>query len=547
MNLAFSSEYFVLETPESACNSWSLFFFFEVKWNIGGDTELVEIGSQDEHPENQSIEDLFGVNSSDVRSVDYEPSIAQTDFSGFLPWHVFEEEVELTSDYKPETVVQSAWNSLQSDSYKLPWETGFWDQFLNPNVTVWDQMSSGFKRPFPVAHLEIGTAASSTEVDRRVVAKTFPAETGFLKNIRDVPEKTWKEEREAKWEIAIRRWVALLDQWSIEGSLLLKAIHECNTFTEKAQILVDVFFNKAPQTLLKRANSLHRVCAVLQVQGMQFPCSESQFYAFLKSESEQGAKASRLKACFEAVVFARFVLGIEILQQVVSSRRCLGAASHSGLGCPRQADSFTVKQLTVLHSVLRDDEELWNKCMAGMILFCVYARSRWSDAQHAEELVSDYDSDDVLQFLEVKTADATQEAEQSEPSSVLEASVEPSLESWCKVSSATPLETAESSEPGPAVEVQNPGEEGHVTTDSSDSSDDGDMAWGPVVGHYEIELPADKSLWRNQNSKMFHLSHEEHVRVLLCGRRITASFVKHSGAVRFDSAKCRQCFRLKDS
>jgi hypothetical protein len=90
-------------------------------------------------------------------------------------------------------------------------------------------------------------------------------------------------------------------------------------------------------------------------------------------------------------------------------------------------------------------------------------------------------------------------------------------------------------------------DEGHVTTDSSDCSEGGRQAWGPVVGHYVIDLPQDKRLWQNCNSKMFHLSHEEHVRVLLCGRRISGSFARHDGAVRFDSAKCKLCFRLKDS
>lgn len=90
-------------------------------------------------------------------------------------------------------------------------------------------------------------------------------------------------------------------------------------------------------------------------------------------------------------------------------------------------------------------------------------------------------------------------------------------------------------------------DEGHVTTDSSDCSEGDNPAWGPVVGHYLITLPADKKLWVNRNAKMFHLSHEHHVRILLCGRRITESFQGHSGTVRFDAAKCRQCFRLKDS
>lgn len=42
--------------------------------------------------------------------------------------------------------------------------------------------------------------------------------------------------------------------------------------------------------------------------------------------------------------------------------------------------------------------------MAGMLLFCVYSRSRWSDAQHAEELQPDFDKHGKLMHLEVRTA-----------------------------------------------------------------------------------------------------------------------------------------------
>jgi hypothetical protein len=68
---------------------------------------------------------------------------------------------------------------------------------------------------------------------------------------------------------------------------------------------------------------------------------------------------------------------------------------------------------------------------------------------------------------------------------------------------------------------------GHATTDSSDSSGEEISAWAPVVGHYIVDIPSDKRLWANKITKMFHLSHSDHVRVLLCGRRVTASFVRH--------------------
>ena len=54
------------------------------------------------------------------------------------------------------------------------------------------------------------------------------------------------------WETAIRRWVAILDSWTADGILLVQALQSKESFTEKAQILVDVFFNKAPQTLMKK-------------------------------------------------------------------------------------------------------------------------------------------------------------------------------------------------------------------------------------------------------------------------------------------------------
>ena len=185
--------------------------------------------------------------------------------------------------------------------------------------------------------------------------------------------------------------MATLDTWKTGESKLLQALHECNTFKDKAQILVDVFYNKAPQTLTKRINSLQKLCLALREDGVFFPCSETQFYSFLKQEASRGAPSSRLKSYYEAVVFTRFVLGIDDLQSVVDSRRCVGAAMSKLPGCPRQADPFTVNQLCIFHNVLKESGELWNQAMAGMILFCVYARARWSDAQHAEGLDRDVD------------------------------------------------------------------------------------------------------------------------------------------------------------
>ena len=106
------------------------------------------------------------------------------------------------------------------------------------------------------------------------------------------------------------------------------------------------------------------------------------------------------------------------------------------------------------------------------------------------------------------------------------------------------LEASKSTDQGAShvaqVEQPEPQEDnGHITTDPSDSSSE-EKKLSPVVGHRLVDLPSDKRLWLNHNSKMFHLSRQERNNILLCGRRVAAGFRRHEGSVRF-------AFRLKKS
>ena len=644
---------------------------------------------------------------------DYEPSI-RDDISEMLPFVTDQDDVGISANYNTDVIVQSAWKSLPNREIELPWESGFWNKFLDPSISAYNMLARGIKRPMPFHAEPLQHETMEDVVDKPVVTKQTLPVTGFLQHIKDVPERTWREEREATWEIAIRRWILLLEQWETRDVPLLEALHSKSSFVERTQILVDVFYNKAPQTLLKRVNSLAKLCRTLQAQGIGFPCAEEQFYFFLKHETELKAPASRLKAFFESIVFSRHVLGVEPLQAIVTSRRCLGASSNFSLGCSKQAEPFSVMQLQRLHEVLRDGPELWDQVMSGMILFCVYRRSRWSDSQHAECLIPDFDLEGKLQFLEIKSAvhktarafhlrhmflpvaapayGVTQDCWGEQwmkarvaldisdlsvfplmpaPDSCLEPTKRPistsEAKKWilhllgpelvrsdakltshsCKCtclsflakrganfedrlvlgyhanklrmamtysrdSAARPLSilsqvlqeirdgifnpdntrsgrlhpgakpldgnctvgqafSADAShdktddivtveqednldKSGHVVAPQEPSDdpeaaelEGHVTTDSSSSSGEEFKNWPKVIGHYKVDIPGDKSMWLNSNTKMFHLSHVEHVKILLCGRRITSSFKSHSEPIRFDAAKCRQCFRLKDS
>ena len=91
--------------------------------------------------------------------------------------------------------------------------------------------------------------------------------------------------------------------------------------------------------------------------------------------------------------------------------------------------------------------------------------------------------------------------------------------------------------------VQSSDDEGYITTSSSESSGDERCLVAPVVGHYRMPVPEDFDVWRNKNAKMFHLSFRDHCQSLVCGRKVTSNFERHEGPIRFDSCKCKQCFR----
>ena len=332
------------------------------------------------------------VSSCHWESVEYEPS-----FSGLA-----EQPPQLAADYDADRVVDSAWKNLQSHGLKHFWEDSFWESFLDDKVEPVDVLTKSVKRPCPPL---MASDPDTDDVIEQRISKRVASSTGpeFLRVVKDTPEQTWQEERDAKWETSIRRWVSLIDSWN-GSSRIAKLIQDKSDFRDKAQILVDIFFNKAPQTLAKRVNSLGRITNYMLMNGRSFPCDEDDFYNFVKSEARDQAPVSRLKAYYEAITFARHVLNVESLQEILDSRRCLGAASTRELTVPNQSLPFTVKQLLAIHHELEHSSEIWTRNMCGMLLFCVYARARWSDAQHADKIVLDEDEQGRLSYIEIQTS-----------------------------------------------------------------------------------------------------------------------------------------------
>ena len=307
--------------------------------------------------------------------------------------------LETIPGYDRNSQVSAAMNSLAPVGLKHFWENDFWSSMFDRSGNT-IHGAYNFNRPVNMMPLE---AVATSEPSNVKVAKEPAVLRGFMECVRSLQIQSWQEERDALHDRAIRRWVHLLEAW--DGDVkVVSCLSESETFKEKAQILVDIFYNKAPSTLMKRCRGLARITNYFVDRGMTFPCSEDQFYSYLNVERNNNSPPSRLKGIFEALVFSRHVLGVVEFQHLIDSRRCLGACGNDHGRIIKQAIALTVRQVAKLHSILEHGEEEWDKLFSGMALYCIYARARWADAQHAEKIIYDFAEDGSLAYIETSVA-----------------------------------------------------------------------------------------------------------------------------------------------
>ena len=307
-----------------------------------------------------------------------------------------------SGNFKCNIVVGHALNSLGPERVEHFWEKGFWSNVFTDGDPVDSMFPKGLKRPWSFFEPTVDGLSEDAGVivrEPKFVSGSCHYSTSVISG---GLQSSWRDEREAKWETAIRRWHSLIMSWSSDA-VLIQTVLNGETFKEQSQVLVDVFYNKAPATLLKRCSGLNRITCDLKKLGMNFPCSEPAFYDFMCRQRVEGAPASRLKSCFESLVFCRHVLGLSELDDCINTRRCLGVTARSIHDKVRQASPLRVEHLQYLHKRIHTDPDVWNKAFIGMVFFCTYGRSRWSDAQHGERIIDDRDDSGELIYIEVET------------------------------------------------------------------------------------------------------------------------------------------------
>ncbi|CAE7475642.1 unnamed protein product [Symbiodinium sp. CCMP2592] len=290
--------------------------------------------------------------------------------------------------------------SLGDPVPSFAWESGFWESFFDDKPAV-DRMVPALKfhRPSFAGSIEEPTPPQA-EVQASAKRPRKEGPSSFLEVVKNRSVISWRDKREAEHRRALCKWSCIFDKLDSESDPVIKTIASLPE-TEKLNTLDDYMARKAPSTLTKRANSILKIIKVGEAKGLRFPVSEPQLYELLQEAKTGGALPSQLRGVMEGLLFARHVFDIAAFSQIAISRRCWGVGASRIAKTPSKAAPLRVIDLVALHQVLDSRSNPWDRLFAGCALFCVYSRSRWSDAQHVDSFNFDKGPDSLkVYYLE---------------------------------------------------------------------------------------------------------------------------------------------------
>ena len=281
------------------------------------------------------------------------------------------------------------------------WEQGVWGVIFGNKtmMDVYKPFGTSLKRPVDTsAPVPIDSIISSASKPR------LSPQSGlsFHDVVRDKPDISWQEQRDADLQSSVKFWMALVHRWQTNCSICVE-LEQLGSTDRVFTMFAHLFAGRSPITVRKRGYSIMRLCDYLDDLSEPFPCSEQVFYNFLCAEQFKGAPQSRLKGYMQSVNFVRYVMSVTELSGLTNSARCKGACLGEFLKERVQASPLTVVELNRIHSLLRSGEDIWVRLFSGAILMAVYTRSRWGDLMRSEKVIEDYDSTGKLYYLEART------------------------------------------------------------------------------------------------------------------------------------------------
>jgi len=251
-------------------------------------------------------------------------------------------------------------------------------------------------------NVALAASATSSEVETPTLDSSFAKKRLRLSSmIQSEDQVRWEALRKFKVMLTINPGNSFLGSTLAEKALLLR--HEA----EISSSFSDAFSGKSTGTLTKRASSCWRFVTWTIQQGHVDPLAvgEPVFYAYMNHLRDHGAPTTAT-TFIESWTFLFHMAGLKTQPLgMVLSPRVRGAAKDMYASKRKlvQAVPLTVKMVLALEQAVQIAPYDHWKIIAGHLLFCFGASSRFSDSLHLDSLILSKDDKSGLLLVEADT------------------------------------------------------------------------------------------------------------------------------------------------
>ena len=290
---------------------------------------------------------------------------------------------------------------------KLPWELPGMDLVFGDN----DELP---KLPVPIFHsVPLRDKPEKRPLDTGATVYKKPERGSFLEVIDFGLTMKEIEIEEHRWARALEKWLFIFSSGPTacpQGCDFDQLIHD-----RSLQDIRIHFGSRSPLTVMKRGNSLakflnwFRECHFLDCP---FPLTSFDIETYLKHLSDRHAAPSAFSGFIEAVLFSVHVVGIpwaptaESPLLISPTAKKFVEMADMNRKEKKQSRVLTVNETRELENLLSDElETLVDRAAAGVMLFCLHSRSRWSDIRKVFSYVGDFNlkAEKISGYIEFKT------------------------------------------------------------------------------------------------------------------------------------------------
>ena len=276
---------------------------------------------------------------------------------------------------------------------KLPWESGVF-------ATIFDSSDSFLASPLSLCPVppelddaqQFDQGVGSLPSMPSNVLKRDRTDNVFahvVKMKRDVDHLTEVSEL---WAKALKKWHTVLACTGYAGLVGATVRDMVCDGKELEGTLRDVFGNKSCRTANKRASTMLALFSWLDRKKLQvWPIKPEYVAAYLNESNVGGAGSTKGKTLMEALRFCKYVMRLPELDEIIDDPVLTGRVRRldAARDTVKQSRPLLLSEVKFIEEFLVSDLNIFDRYIAGCILFAIYSRSRWSDLAFLSDLTLD--------------------------------------------------------------------------------------------------------------------------------------------------------------